>query len=239
MPPIFWLMQTQTNIPSSLNWLSPTETSKAAKFAFEKKRREWLLGRWTAKLAAVEAAEKTTFADYLPEPLLGIASTEQFCKIEIVNAPSGSPLLVSETLPNFYISISHRAERAICTVGNFPHGCDLELIEARSDQFIADYFTKPEQQFLTSCLEKAKYANLFWSAKESVMKSLQTGLSIDPRSIEVTLHDFNPSSDWQKLSMINLENRQRFSGWWRDFNPYLMTTAFPSDQITINKTDFF
>ena len=48
------------------------------------------------------------------------------------------------------ISISHRDGIAICavTAGNVMLGCDLELVETRSTAFIADYFTKTEQELI-------------------------------------------------------------------------------------------
>ena len=67
-------------------------------------------------------------------------------------------------------------------------GCDLELVEPRSDRFVADYLTAAEQQLVLGAgPERDLVANLIWSAKESALKVLRVGLRRDTRSVEVTL----------------------------------------------------
>ena len=49
--------------------------------------------------------------------------------------------------PQVTISLSHRSGAAICAVApaGVDLGCDLEVIEPRSEAFVADYFTVDEQ----------------------------------------------------------------------------------------------
>ena len=87
------------------------------------------------------------------------------------------------------ISISHRNGIAICAVavGIVKLGCDLEIIEARSDAFIADYFTAEEQELIAQGRQEDRLllVSLLWSAKESALKALHVGLRADTRSVEV------------------------------------------------------
>lgn len=69
-------------------------------------------------------------------------------------------------------------------------GCDLELIEARIPGFVGDFFTATEQRLIDSRPagdERDMAANLVWSAKESALKVLRTGLRRDTRTLEVTV----------------------------------------------------
>ena len=66
-------------------------------------------------------------------------------------------------------------------------GCDLEIVEPRSDAFIADYFTAEEQALIerTSAADRSLLLALLWSAKESALKALRAGLRLDTRSVIV------------------------------------------------------
>ena len=48
---VSWLTQTLEDLPSALSWLGEKEQEVLAGLRFEKRRQDWLLGRWTAKLA--------------------------------------------------------------------------------------------------------------------------------------------------------------------------------------------
>ena len=69
-------------------------------------------------------------------------------------------------------------------------GCDLELVEPRSEAFVRDYFTVPEQCCVGAVPDGEESwlrANLLWSAKESVLRVLETGLRRDTRSVEIAI----------------------------------------------------
>ena len=84
----------------------------------EKRRADWRLGRYTAK-SAVGA-------------LLGVDPG----RVEIVAAPGGAPVAYLDGVrADVELSLSHRAGRALAVIASrgAALGCDLELIEARSD----------------------------------------------------------------------------------------------------------
>ena len=62
-------------------------------------------------------------------------------------------------------------------------GCDLEVIEPRSEEFVADYFTTEEQKMVSQApiADRSKLLALLWSAKESALKALREGLRFDTR----------------------------------------------------------
>ena len=66
-------------------------------------------------------------------------------------------------------------------------GCDLEMIEPRSDAFVADYFTVEEQALVAraSAADRSRLLALLWSAKESALKALRAGLRLDTRCVIV------------------------------------------------------
>jgi 4'-phosphopantetheinyl transferase len=106
-------------------------------------------------------------------------------------------------------------------------GCDLELVEERSAAFIADYLTEREQAFVAAAdSEEARWvrSNLVWSAKESVLKVLRTGLRRDTRSVEVQVSSGSGHHGWCELHARTLEGRV-FAGWWRRFGAFLLTVA--------------
>ncbi len=68
-------------------------------------------------------------------------------------------------------------------------------------------------------------ANLIWSAKESALKVLRTGLRRDTRSVEVTVDDLTPPEHtWSPLSVRTAEGTV-FAGYWRPSGSFLLTVC--------------
>jgi 4'-phosphopantetheinyl transferase len=237
---VYWLEQAQSDLsphhsgpfdsgplkPSvglSGNWLSANECACLEAMRVPKRRSDWLLGRWTAKHAVA-------FCLHLPD-------ISAFPLIEIRPAASGAPQVFYNNSPaNLTVSLSHSGCTAICAVtmsgGHAVLGCDLETIEPRSDAFISDYFAPDEQALIaqTSPLNRSRIATLLWSAKESALKALRTGLRIDTRSVIVSLTgaESNRPASWQPLS-ISHDGGTFFYGWWQMTHNYVRTVvAAPS-----------
>jgi 4'-phosphopantetheinyl transferase len=178
---VFWLEQSEADLPQHDDWLSAGETVCLDSMHFPKRRREWKLGRWTAKC---------TVATYLKW-----RTNCSLAKIEILASTSGAPTVVMDRAPSpMAISISHRAGRAICVVAplEVALGCDLELIEPHSTAFVLDYFTAEEQYLLHSVPPGDQWIllALLWSAKESALKALQLGLRASLHSVVVFPGEF-------------------------------------------------
>jgi len=110
--------------------------------------------------------------------------------MELRPASSGAPEVFFADKPApATVSLSHREGIAVCAIAldTGALGCDLEMIEARSDGFLGDYFTIEEQELVAETPEEDRYRllALLWSAKESALKALHTGLRLDTRSVSV------------------------------------------------------
>jgi len=242
---VYWLEQSAADVPVLNNWLSAGELARLKGMRFEKRRADFRLGRWTAKRA---------LSAYLNLP----ADFAAMARIEIRPEPSGAPeVFLADKLADVTISLSHRAGTAICAIAasGVALGCDLEVIEPRSDAFLADYFTTEEQEFV-ACVqasERSQILALLWSAKESALKALREGLRLDTRSLRVEavaaemqeegqIRDSALTSCpsfvadiWHPL-YVRFGADQVFQGWWQHANDVLRTmvaTPFPSQPILL------
>ena len=235
MVQVYWLEQAEADVPAPHDWLAPGEQARLKGFRFLKRRMDWLLGRWTAK---------TALAAHLDLP--GHAAS--LAGIEIRQAPSGAPqALIGNQPASVVISLSHRAGQAICAVAPLGAalGCDLEVVEPRNHAFVADYFAPEEQDRVARAPEadRPRVATLIWSAKESALKALETGLRLDTRSVIVSLDEEVKPADvsedhegslpagnasggieWQPCRVRDQAGRE-FQGWWRRTGHVLRTVV--------------
>jgi len=233
---VYWLEQNEADLPAENDWLSASEAARLNGMHFAKRRADWRLGRWTAKRALAVCLDVST------HPL-------DLAEIEIRPAPDGAPEVFFGNKPvAVTISLSHRVGTAVCAVAlsGAALGCDLEVIEPRSDGFVADYFTLEEQALVAraSAADRSRLLTLLWSAKESALKALRAGLRLDTRCVIVTPADvvqrrredgvgcredvalpLPPScglSSWRSLQ-VRYTHGQVFHGWWQHAGNLLRT----------------
>ncbi len=171
------------------DFLSAQELERLAGMRFPKRRREWLLGRYTAK---------RLFLRCLPET--GMLTMHEF---SVQNQPGGMPFFAradGQPLP-WPLSISHRDQWAFCalsTQAGVQIGVDIEYIEPRQDAFLSDYFTEEEQSYARKLdeSERVVWMTAAWSMKEAVLKALGTGLRVDTRHVAL---DFSGTFDAQPV----------------------------------------
>jgi 4'-phosphopantetheinyl transferase len=206
-----WLARGENDLPADPDWLTAGEAARAARLRYSKRRTEYLLRRFTAKHAVAAVLG-------LPADPPGLA------RIETGNAPTGAPYVLVDGAPaGVDVSLSDRAGWAVCLVGTGAVGCDLELVEPRSPAFVRDFLTEAEQAYVTAHREPDAAVNLVWSAKESALKVLRTGLRRDTRSVSVTVHD-GQAGGWSPLTVRAAEGLA-LPGWWRRDGVYLFTVA--------------
>jgi 4'-phosphopantetheinyl transferase len=213
---IFWLEQTAIDVPADDDWLAESEFKHLASLRFPKRRDDWRLGRWTAK--------RTVAA------FLGLAPGADVLKgIEIRAAASGAPeVFMGERTASVSISLSHRSGTGLCVISpaNLSPGCDLETVERRALNFLEDYFTAAEQELVAraGAGERDRLITLFWSAKESVLKSLRIGLRGATK--EISVEPVRPQSRrlWGEFRASTVEGRT-FTGWWREEGGLVRTLA--------------
>ena len=234
---IAWFEQVNADLPRANDWLSAAEQDQLAAFRIAKRRDDRRLGRWTEQLALAET---------LSAPRSDLAS------LEIRPAPGGAPqaYLRNALLP-LAISISHRDGRAVCAVSETGNaiGCDLELVEPRTDAFIADYFTDSEQALMNSLLADQRFAAvaILWSAKESALKALGEGLRMTTHSVIVAQHSLDTIAaldltasphldDWRPLTVVAATTGRTFTGAWQQHENVVRTFVIGSWPMRLTAT---
>jgi 4'-phosphopantetheinyl transferase len=212
----WWLACAEDQLPAGTGWLADRERGYADGLRYAKRRDDFLVSRLTLKLAVARVLG-------WPEDDTALA------RIESRSASDGAPELFVDGQPAGHgVSLTDRAGCAACLVAEAPAaiGCDLELVEARTDAFVDDYLTGPERDLVASAGDaRDRAANLIWSAKESALKVLRTGLRRDTRSVEVTVADLRPAEHvWSPLQVRAVEGTV-FSGWWRRSGSFLLTSC--------------
>lgn len=214
-----WLALGEDALPAGDQWLAPSEAATLAGLRFTKRRTEYLLRRLVAKHAVAAVTGRPT-------------NPAALAAIEVRNAPSGAPYVCAQGTPlPVEVSITDRAGWAVCVTWpaaaeGRPVGCDLELVEPRTPGFVLDFLTTAEQRFVASRPvgeERDVAANLIWSAKESALKVLRTGLRRDTRTLEVTLTAAR-ADGWGELA-VRASEGTLFPGWWRRDGRFLLTVA--------------
>ena len=213
---IYWLEQNQTDVPPGDGWLGGREMEVLSQLRIPKRRADWRLGRWTAKIALATRHQ-------MPR------HHEALAGIQIVAAASGAPEVTDPRLRSA-ISLSHSGAVAACAVADAGTdlGCDVEAVTPRSPAFLEDYFTPAEQHLAARSSGEVRcgLVTLMWSAKESTLKALRCGLRADTRSV-CTIAIGNAgitAAGWQPLVTIH-ESGRSFSGWWRQAGGLIHTVV--------------
>jgi len=230
---IHWLVQTTQNHPALLQGmpppglLTPVEADTFASLKTEKRRRDWLLGRWTAKRLVQQILNEHG------QPV-------NLNQLAICNRESGEPYLqILSGLENrgipLTISISHSYNRAVCAAMERPFGAigiDLERIEHRAAGFVQDYFTDDEQQLVNQAAPEMQdtLITAVWSAKEAALKALHLGLRADTRAVNCliqpeVIRPFTWTQFTIELDAARLGQSLTLSGWWRVGDDFVLTMA--------------
>ena len=228
---IHWLTQSHEVVPKTAVsahqslFLSESEAARLASLSTEKRRRDWLLGRWTVKRLLQTVIWETNH------------TTVPLDLITVTNTRDGVPTIESQ-LPlvndKFSISISHSHGQALVTAvakPNWPIGCDIEKIAPRGEAFIDDYFTETEALLVRQVAgaQRDLLVTAVWSAKESVLKALHLGLSVDTRAVACLIDPVErPSDSWMPFKVWCDNGRlphpaPHFSGWWRVMDGFVLT----------------
>lgn len=239
---IHWLVQSASDHsalrgatpPEGL--LGPAELACFERLRTEKRRRDWLLGRWTAKRLLGEELERR----------YGVRPRHD--ELEIVAAPDGSPGLSADwrlalgergnlpsPLPTPQLSISHSHDRAFCTVCDTPGlaiGCDIERVEPRAPVFVADYFTARERALVEEAPAELRdlLVTAIWSAKEAALKALRLGLTVDTRQVGCypAVTGATGPDRWSAFPVEldpELGHAAPAAGWWRASDGFVLTVV--------------
>ena len=144
-------------IPPAEEFLTKTEMETYKAFKIDKRKKEWLGGRYALKMLACDLFN------------FGIKY------IEVKNLASGKPVLLVPGGTKLPVSITHRgpyAAAAIALTGQ-SIGVDIEVVEQRSPAWVKQCFDKKE---ISS--KSASFLTELWAKKEAVLKFLGVGLKL-------------------------------------------------------------
>jgi 4'-phosphopantetheinyl transferase len=230
-----WLALHQDGIPaadaSPPNWLQADEVVTWQALKTDKRRGDWLLGRWTAKQLVAELVAERTGQQLSPD------------QIAILPHADGWPMVALPTfdgMPVITLSISHSRPWGFCAAvegENRPLGADIERNEPRSPGFVEEYFTPLEWEYLTAAPPEQLVAltNAIWSGKEAALKAIRRGLAEDTRIVSCLPHPrMGTLTEWLPSRMAwNLDWIERplpgLTGYWRLNDGYVMTLAVAAE----------
>lgn len=202
-----WLTRHAADVPADDAWLSAAERSVLSGLRFARRRADWRLGRFTAKCAV--------------GAWLGVAPE----RVSVLAAADGAPeaWLDGEPAP-VALSLSHRDGMALAVAGEpgTRIGCDLELIEPRSDAFIREWLDAGERHIVedTSTAVRPLLVNAIWSAKEAATKVRREGLRLNVRHAAVSLAPANDNG-WD-AARVDWRDGSSAAGWWLVEEPFVI-----------------
>ena len=187
------------------SWLTSDEQSQLARYSFEKRRSEWLLGRICAKQATID----------LLNHLNGETMNPQDISIEV--SESGRPYLALPHIAGLDqspdISISHSHDKIVGLASHCHCGIDIQLLTDTLFKVRDRFCSQAELGLLDSTSEEELVQlGLLWVAKEAIRKCLgrsrQTGflnmhLEEVRRDRQVLLLDFQLDLPYGSIGSVS------------------------------------
>lgn len=224
-----WLLRSFSHYDASdfhsRQWGTAREQTTYQKFSCEKRKKDWLLGRLTAK-------------ELIQKYYLSLCGTRlSFPEIEILNAPSGKPYFQPlASMPDCpALSISHSQGLAFCSLQELTpregFGIDIEYASPRPSLFVDTFYNAQEQKHLAAYQgkEHTQAVTAIWSLKESVLKALGHGLRMDTNKITVQLSP-PPWNQWnhQHIQIPSMPGIQ-VQSWMRYIGYFVLSMVKISD----------
>ncbi len=203
------------DVPDPGAWLDTVEAETLAGLRIPKRRSDWLRGRWAAKQAVAEWVG----AD---------VSVPALARVAIRPAADGAPETLVAGVPGPALSITHSGPwggAAVASRG--PLGCDLEEVRPLDPAAVDLFFAEAERSAIEAAphgFARALHTVLIWSAKESALKALRTGLRRDTREVEVEVGPVG-SLGWGTFAVRDVATRRVFGGGWREFEGFVLTVV--------------
>lgn len=228
---IRWLIQSVADHPDLAGGqpppglLAPIELDHYAGYHSPRRRRDWLLGRWTAKqLIGASVRQVAGFAPRLDS-------------FSIVQDAAGAPRIHSDSAALAFLaractsvwrlSISHSHDHAVAALVNGPQGLrvgiDMQVVDRRNAHTALATMTCAEQQALarTPLTQRTLMTIATDSAKEAVVKAVH----LDPRHGQAAVQCLlRPAIArmWQPI-LVEVEEAslghstplRAVSAWWR------------------------
>ncbi|NEW09019.1 4'-phosphopantetheinyl transferase superfamily protein [Paenibacillus sp. SYP-B3998] len=179
----------------AIDCLHPLEMEYYRSLKYEKRIRDYTVGRYSAKLA-----------------ISALCGQSRLDSILIRSGLFNQPVVHCDQGNNIQVSITHcdQIGMAVAFLEDYPLGIDVEKISETNIRMMEKQFTASEIHLIERMSPGLEYTMVaFWTAKESLSKVLKTGLltpleifeidkvSLDERHIVCTFKNF---SQYQALS---------------------------------------
>jgi 4'-phosphopantetheinyl transferase len=203
---IRWLIQTVVSHPDLTAGRPPAglliaaESAHFATLLTPQRRRDWLVGRWTAKrLVQNQIATMRGFCPALASFAIGYDAQGAPCITSDEAAHTGLPLT---------LTISHSQGYALCAItatlrGEIGLGVDIELVDEKTAPMLDEFFTPAERANLdaTPAHLRPTLATATWSIKEAMFKAIPSTARTNPCDVECLVR---PSYHLSKLRFEEL-----------------------------------
>jgi 4'-phosphopantetheinyl transferase len=127
---------------------------------------------------------------------------------EVAIGPHGKPFLTGQ--PGIHFNLSHAGPWVACAVHDAPVGIDVEAAQAMDPLPAASIMAAGELSHFRQLPAQAgqDYFYRLWTLKESLVKALGVGLSLDPRSITLRLEPQPITASHASLALGGLTLRE-------------------------------
>lgn len=138
-------------------------------------------------------------------------------------------------MKNVHFNVSHSGSIAICSWGDIPVGVDIEKVEAgRNESIPYNMLAREEVQYLYSVQGELKRQDAFyrmWTLKESFVKVLGVGLSLDFDKFVVL--------PGEKSSVIQSVNKNKYYFKEYDIPGYKVSVCCPVNDFASTPIEIF
>lgn len=162
------------------DWLTDGERETLAGLQAQRRREEWLLGRWLAKKLILDQARVTPIT---PAPL-GECDVEIF-SLDGLGRRTRPRIMIGGLAQSWSLSIAHSEDLVLVALSTHPRvsvGVDVVAVQSWTNSSLEMWFTTAERRWIET---GAARPSTLWAIKEASYKAVNQGEPFVPRKIEV------------------------------------------------------
>lgn len=198
-------------------YLSAKEKKELGNIVFEKRRKEFILGKQVSKKAISELSIQKNFVD-----------------ISLEHGVFNQPIVKLSTNENMQISLSHCNKYivAIAFKESFPCAIDIELIDSENSIAICSQLTENEKNHLDKLDdEKITIYTVLWTGKEAISKIFKTGLTS-----KLDLYEINKIRKEGKFFRGTFKNFYQYEFIARKYDGCICTIVLPKNAYVLRQS---
>ncbi len=200
----------------AVEYFHPGEKRYHGSLKFEKRIKDYTIGRYSAKLA-----------------IAALIGNENLNSIHIRSGLFNQPIVCCDWKDNIQVSITHcdHIGMAMAFLEDYPLGIDLESISEKNLRIMENQLTPSERNLINETFYVDEYLMaIFWAAKESLSKVLKTGL-ITPLEV----FEINKVDSYGEYLICSFKNFPHYKAFCIRSGKYVLSIAYPgSTEINLN-----